>query len=138
MELRPSLKLVKLSYVFFLLVIIGLAFTEFPPLVLALPVIFLLFTGIRHIKKRFEKIVVSGEHLRYECGLVSKTIRTVELIKVQDIRVDQTLGQRMLGVGDLSLETAGGTSRIELKGIDAPQAASDQILNMARSCRQSG
>jgi hypothetical protein len=32
------------------------------------------------------------------------------LAKVQDVRVDQTLGQRLLNIGDLSLESAGGTA----------------------------
>ncbi len=57
----------------------------------------------------------------------------MELAKVQDVRVDQTLGQRMLNIGDLSLETAGETSRIVMQSIDRPQEAADHILELSRA-----
>jgi hypothetical protein len=41
----------------------------------------------------------------------------------------------MVGIGNLSLETAGGTSRIEIDSIDRPQAAADHILELARAQR---
>jgi membrane protein YdbS with pleckstrin-like domain len=143
MVLRPSLKFVKLSYVLCLLiaVAIGIGMEMNPPPVahleyaFALPAILLFFTFIRHIQRRLVKLTVMGDRLRYESGMFSKTTRTIELVKVQDVRVDQTLGQRMAGIGNLSLETAGGTSRIELDGIDSPQAAADHILELARSQR---
>ena len=68
-------------------------------------------------------------------GLFSKSTRTIELIKVQDIRVDRTIWQRMAGIGDLSIETAGSSSRIEIDSIDNPQEAADHIQELARSQR---
>ncbi len=146
MVLRPSLKFVKTSYVLCLLLAVALGVylaVASPPVEHAaygfiLPGILLFFTLIRHIQKRLVKITVLGDRLRYESGLFSKSTRTLELVKVQDVRVDQTLGQRMAGIGNLSLETAGGTSRIEMDGIDAPQAAADHILELARAQRSTG
>ncbi len=146
MVLRPSLKFVKLSYVLCLLLAVALGVylvTAKPPVEHAaygfiLPGILLFFTLIRHIQRRLVKLTIMGDRLRYESGLFSKSTRTIELVKVQDVRVDQTLRQRMVGIGNLSLETAGGTSRIELDGIDAPQAAADHILELARSQRSAG
>jgi len=143
MVLRPSLKFVKLSYLLCLLlaVAIGVGMKMDPPPVahleyaFALPAVLLFFTLIRHIQKRLVKLSVMGDRLRYESGMASKTTRTIELVKVQDVRVDQTLWQRMVGIGNLSLETAGGTSRIEMDGIDRPQAAADHILELAKSQR---
>jgi uncharacterized membrane protein YdbT with pleckstrin-like domain len=78
-------------------------------------------------------LIVSDGRLRYESGLLSKTTRSVELAKLQDVRVDQTLGQRMLNIGDLSFETAGGGSRIVIVSIDHPQQAADRILALSRA-----
>jgi uncharacterized membrane protein YdbT with pleckstrin-like domain len=90
---------------------------------------------IRHIRRRTTKLAVVGERIRYEAGLFSKTTRIIELTKVQDVRVDQTLSQRMVNVGNLSLETAGESSRIVMTSIDGPKEAAEQILELARAQR---
>jgi hypothetical protein len=41
----------------------------------------------------------------------------------------------MFSIGDLSLETAGGTSRIAMASIDHPQDIADHILELARAQR---
>jgi membrane protein YdbS with pleckstrin-like domain len=144
MQLRPSLKFVKLSYVIGLLMAVALGVYILtnradadPRLVWAflLPGVWLFVTLIRHTQRRLVKITILGDRLRYEAGLFSKTTRSIELIKVQDVRVDQTLGQRMINIGDLSLETAGGTSRIEIPSIDRPQEAADHLLGLAKAQR---
>jgi uncharacterized membrane protein YdbT with pleckstrin-like domain len=61
-------------------------------------------------------------------GLLSKTTRNIQLSKVQDVRVDQSLGQRMLGVGNISIETSGETSRLTVANIDSPHAVADEII----------
>lgn len=104
---------------------------------LALPALLAIFVLVRHVQRRLIKLTILDDRLRYEAGVLSKTTRTMELAKVQDVRVDQTLGQRLLNVGDLSLETAGGTSRIVIQSIDRPQEAADHILALSRSRRPS-
>lgn len=143
MLLRPSLKFVKLSYVFCLVLAVALGVyllavkdhREWTIYGFVLPAIFLLFTVVRHIKRRQVKVTITGDRLRYEAGFFSKTTRTIELIKVQDVRVEQSFGQRMVNLGDLSLETAGGTSRIEIDSVDSPKEAADHILSLAQAQR---
>jgi uncharacterized membrane protein YdbT with pleckstrin-like domain len=88
----------------------------------------LLFPIRRHIRRQSVKMTIAGDKLRYEAGLLSKTTRNIQLSKVQDVRVDQSLGQRMLGVGDISIETSGESSRLEMDNVDAPQAIADEIV----------
>jgi uncharacterized membrane protein YdbT with pleckstrin-like domain len=95
------------------------------PVVAAL---FLLLPIRRHIRRQSVKMTIAGDKLRYEAGLLSKTTRNIQLSKVQDVRVDQSLGQRMLGVGDISIETSGESSRLEMDNVDAPQAIADEIV----------
>jgi len=52
--------------------------------------------------------------------------------KVQDVRVDQRPFQRMFGVGDISIETAGETSRLTIPDVDRPQKIADEILNRSQ------
>ncbi len=150
MQIRQSLKGVKLAYALILILAIGIAAYWFnwfntgtPPNVpiwvpLLAPAVLLLLTFIRHIRRRTTKLEIEGERIRYEAGLFAKTTRIVELAKVQDVRVDQTLSQRMINVGDLSLETAGGSSRIVMSSIDNPKEAAEHILERARAQRAQG
>jgi membrane protein YdbS with pleckstrin-like domain len=142
MQLRPSLKFVKLSYVFCLVLAVAIAVylqvakpDQYFVWMFLVPGFFLVMTAIRHIKLRLVKLEILGDHLRYQAGFLSKSTRTVDLSKVQDVRVDQTLGQRMAKIGDLSLETAGQGSRISIQSIDNPQEAADHILGLARAQR---
>jgi membrane protein YdbS with pleckstrin-like domain len=104
---------------------------------LGLPALAALYLAVRHIRRRLVKLTILDDRLRYEAGLLSKTTRTMELAKVQDVRVDQTVGQRMLNIGHLSLETAGETSRIVMPSVDRPHEAADRILELSRG-RRSG
>jgi membrane protein YdbS with pleckstrin-like domain len=142
MELYASLKFIKLSYVLALVLAVALGVyllmdQSHPEYVWAftVPAFLLALTAIRHVQRRLVKLTILGDRLRYESGLFSKTTRTIELMKIQDVRVDQTLGQRLVNIGNLSLETAGGTSRIEIRSIDRPQEAADHILGLARAHR---
>ena len=141
MQLRASTKLIQFGYYISLLVAVAMAVYLLAIgnrdnrmwAMLALPALLALFTLVRHLQRRLIRLTIADGRLRYEAGLLSKTTRTMELAKVQDVRVDQTLGQRLLNVGDLSLETAGETSRIVMRSIDRPQEAADHILTLSRS-----
>lgn len=141
MQLRASLKTIKLGYVLSLLLAAGIevylqaTHNDDPRMLglLVIPAILIVFVAIRHIRRRLTKLVILNDRLRYESGLFSKTTRTVDLAKVQDVRVDQTAGQRMWNIGDLSLETAGSASRIVILSIDRPQDAADHILELSKA-----
>jgi uncharacterized membrane protein YdbT with pleckstrin-like domain len=83
----------------------------------------------RALGRQFTKTTISGDRLRYETGAFSKSTRTIQLSKLQDVRVDQSFSQRMFGVGNLSLETSGETSRLVLDDVDNPQSTADEIMN---------
>lgn len=144
MKVRQSLKGVKIAYA--LVAILAAAIAAYwlgasdPPEVplwapLLAPAALLLLTAIRHLQRRTTSLDVQGDRLRYEAGLFSKTSRIMELYKVQGVRYDQTLGQRMINTGDLSLETAGETSRIVMPSIDRPKEVAEHILELSRTLR---
>jgi uncharacterized membrane protein YdbT with pleckstrin-like domain len=137
---RPSMKFIRLGYVVVILLIIGAVIVQnqykdqlspqVPPW--AIPAAFavlLIWPAVRHWEQRFTKMTMVGDKLRYETGMLSKATRTIQLSKVQDVTVRQTLFQRMAGIGDLSIETAGESSRLTFPNIDRPQAIADRIID---------
>src|SRR5258708_6710884 len=119
MQLRASLKMVKLGYILSLLLALGIAVyllaihnqEDRMWALLGVPAILAVFAMIRNIRRMLTKLIVLDGRLRYESGLFSKTTHSIELVKVQDVRVDQRLGKRLLNIGDLSLESAGRDHR---------------------------
>jgi uncharacterized membrane protein YdbT with pleckstrin-like domain len=100
--------------------------------VMILPPLILLWPLARWVRRSFSKATVTGDRLRYVTGFASKSTRTIQLNKVQDVRVDQRMSQRFFGVGDIAIETAGEASRLMLHNVDNPQALADEILNRAQ------
>ena len=140
MQISASVKLIKIGYIVCLLVAIGIAVyllaiqnqDDRMWALEALPALAALYLLTRHLRRRMVKLTIVDDRLRYEAGFLSKTTRTMELTKVQDVRVDQTFGQRMLNIGNLSLETAGESSRIVMPSVDRPHEAADKILQLSR------
>jgi uncharacterized membrane protein YdbT with pleckstrin-like domain len=137
--IRPTLKFIKLGYAVVALLVVGCAilyFTLIPPenewrnrpWVLAIPALLFIWPIRRHIARQFTKATIAGDRLRYEVGAMSKSTRNISLPKVQDARVDQSVMQRMFGVGDLAIETAGEASRLTIRNVDRPQFVADEIL----------
>jgi membrane protein YdbS with pleckstrin-like domain len=140
-QISTSVKTIQIGYVVCLLAALGIAGyllaihnqDDRMWALLAIPALAALFLMFRHIQRKLVKLTILDDRLRYEAGFLSKTTRTMELTKVQDVRVDQTVGQRMLNIGNLSLETAGETSRIVMPSVDRPHEAADRILELSRA-----
>lgn len=137
--IRPTMKFIKLGYALVLLLIVACVVLFFTmtsegdewrtkPWLLAIPALLLFWPLRRHIAQRFTKATIAGDKLRYEVGAMSKSTRNISLPKVQDARVDQTVTQRMFGVGNLSIETAGEASRLIIRNVDRPQQVAEEIL----------
>ena len=132
---RPTLKFIQTAYIAVLvLVLAGFVaqhyylptWPKWTPLVLA---VLWLWVLIRHSRRLALKLTIGVEKLTYEEGLLGKSTRTIQLAKVQDVRVDQSVFDRMFGVGRLSVETAGGSSRLTMAPIDRPHEIADEITN---------
>ena len=142
-QIHPTLKFIRFGYAAVAASAVAAAaawlmwLPEYPWLP-AVPLVLAVWPAQRHIRRGFTKMTITGDKLRYESGFLSKSTRTIQLTKVQDVRVDQTLGQRIFGVGNLSIETAGETSRLTVCNIDGPQEVADAIIAAAQSAAGKG
>jgi uncharacterized membrane protein YdbT with pleckstrin-like domain len=134
--IRPTTKFIKAGFVLVLLLVIAAfvvraKFLDDRPAARWLPAVaaaFVLWPIERLIRRQAVKLTISNDKLRYEAGFLSTTTRIIQLPKVQDVRVNRTLWQRILGVGDLAIETAGESSRLVVENIDRPNVLAEQII----------
>jgi uncharacterized membrane protein YdbT with pleckstrin-like domain len=138
LTVRPSSKMIKTRYVFCVLLAAAIygygrwSGTQLN-LLLAVPALLLLWTLSQHFALRFTTLRIDDGTLRFEQGVLSRSTRSMELAKVQDVRVEQSIGQRLLNVGTITLESAGETGRLTMLNIDRPQQVADRILSAARA-----
>jgi uncharacterized membrane protein YdbT with pleckstrin-like domain len=131
MIIRPTMKFIYIGYVAAILgiaaIVSAVGGMEWPPWIAWASLLLLLWPLQRHVLNRLTKMTILDDKLRYETGLLAKTTRTILISRVQDLTVHQRISQRMFGVGDLSIETAGESSRLTISGIDRPQEIADHI-----------
>lgn len=136
--IRPTLRFLKAGAVLAALIFLALELlylTLWQPdvggWVMAVPPLILLWPLARYVRWRSEKILVTADRLRHESGLLGKTVRTIEINKLQQVNVRQTVRQRMFGVGDIGFETAGQGTWQGMRNIERPQQVADEIMNRA-------
>ena len=147
--IRPSMKFIKAGYVCALLVVCAAIVVNYTyvadhypnqryPYLPIVSLIVLLWPIKRHLQRQTVKLTVAGDKLRYETGLTSKTMRLIQLPKVQDVRVVQSFWQRIFGVGDISIETAGESSRLVVENLDRPRELAEQITDASTHASPEG
>ena len=132
--IHPSMKTVWAAYALTVVMIaLGVwayfTFAADKPRWLPALLLILLIPPLRmQMKRRLITLRLHDDHLTMESGLFSRTRRTLDMAKVQDVTVRQTFGQRLLGVGDLMLESAGESGRMAILNVDNPRDIADIII----------
>ena len=75
------------------------------------------------------------DSLEVETGIVSRSIDNLQLFRVRDLRLKQSVLGRLLGYGDISVtSTDQSTPHLTIRGVDAPRALYDTLREgVARS-----
>jgi len=144
--IRPSMKFIKAGYVAVFLVILAATFVHYKyvapqypePWLPGIAVLLLVWPLKCHLGRQTVKLTIAGEKLRYETGLATKSTRIIQLPKVQDVRVIQSLSQRLFDVGHVSIETAGESSRLVVENLDRPQQLAEQITDASANASPGG
>lgn len=132
-EIRPTMRFIHLGYaaVAILLVasLVWWATSQDSRVLVAVAAaaLLLLWPISKHIKRQRTCWKLENGQLRYESGVFSSTVKTIQLAKVQDVTVRRSFGQKMWGIGDLRIETAGQSSALEVSNVEKPQECADQI-----------
>ena len=92
--------------------------------VLALAVVFLL---VRYARWTTTNFVVTNERLIHREGVIAKNGIEIPLDRVQTIRFNQSIFERMMGAGDLLIESAGETGQNRFTDIRKPNVVQNVI-----------
>jgi uncharacterized membrane protein YdbT with pleckstrin-like domain len=83
--------------------------------------------GIRYIKWRTTNFVVTSDRVIYRSGLVTKTGIEIPLERVNTVFFSQRLFERLVGTGDLMIESAGQGGQQRFTDIRDPDRVQNTI-----------
>ena len=136
--IRPSMKSVWAAYLLAVATLVAGIWAVYryaqdqPAWLYFIPFLVLLPPLKMHFQRRLIKLQFRDDHLTLETGLFSRTRRTVDMAKIQDVTVQQTFRQRIMNVGDLMLESAGESGSMGIRNLDRPRAIADAIINSSK------
>ena len=78
---------------------------------------------------------VFQDSIEVETGLIARTVDNLQLFRVRDLRLRQSMLGRLLGVGDISVTSADQTTpRLTIRGVAGPRSIYDTLREgVARS-----
>ncbi|HLG16927.1 MAG TPA: PH domain-containing protein [Blastocatellia bacterium] len=82
----------------------------------------------KHVLRRREVYTLTTHKLEMRYGLIAKTVRNIPLNKIQDVTVTASAGERLLGLGDIVIDSASESGKIFLEDIHRPERYADMVL----------
>jgi uncharacterized membrane protein YdbT with pleckstrin-like domain len=77
------------------------------------------------IKRQTTRYLVTDRRIHIRTGMMSRNERTTHVDRVQNVNLNQTIVQRMLGIGDVDWDTAGtdaSDADFTFRGVDDPSS----------------
>lgn len=85
------------------------------------------WAAIRVARRQTTEFVVTTHRLVYRSGLMAKRGKEIPLERINDISFNQSVFERMIGTGDLAIESAGAQSRETFSDIPKPSQVQNEI-----------
>jgi membrane protein YdbS with pleckstrin-like domain len=83
---------------------------------------------VRHIQHIHTVFTLTTLKIEISTGLLSKKTQNIPLRHIQDVSVRESLSERLLGIGDIIIDTPAMESNTTLSNIREPRRYADQIL----------
>ena len=102
------------------------------PLALAL----FLVPAYYHLRRNMIQYTLTDSSIQIDCGLLSRTTRNIPLRTIQDVVVQASIPQRMMGYGNIIIDNASEVGgEVVLQNIHDPRGHADLLLRELRRWR---
>ncbi len=82
----------------------------------------------KYLETKYTKYTLTSQRLRMERGVLTKTIDEIELYRIKDTQLNQSLGDRMLNIGTIEVLSSDETNaKLFLPKIPNPREVREQL-----------
>ena len=89
-------------------------------ILLLISVVGILAIGIWWVRSKGERLALSDREVLMERGILAKQRTEIALSSIRSVRITQSLGQRLLDVGNIELFSAGDIAEIAVRSMPRP------------------
>jgi membrane protein YdbS with pleckstrin-like domain len=83
----------------------------------------------RHIRLKHTVYTLTGSKLEVRTGILSKDSKSIPLRHIDNVEISETLKERLIGIGDIFIDSAALDSKMVLENIKNPRKYADLIMN---------
>jgi membrane protein YdbS with pleckstrin-like domain len=88
---------------------------------------------VRHIRLKHTVYTLTTKKLEFRSGILSKVGQSIPLRHIDNVEVSETLKERMIGIGDVLIDSAALDSKMVMNNIRNPREYADLIMNQLQS-----
>ena len=92
------------------------------------------WVALRVVRRQTTNLVLTTDRLIHRVGVVAKRGKEIPLERINDIAYHQSVFERLIGTGDLSIESAGARSRETFGDIPRPAMVQNEIYRQMEAC----
>jgi uncharacterized membrane protein YdbT with pleckstrin-like domain len=97
--------------------------------------IIFVFPVSRHIQFRHTVYTLTDVKVEIQSGIFSQTARNVPLRHIRDVTVSETFKERLIGIGDVLIDSDAVEGKITMNNINSPRRYADLILDQLQHWR---
>jgi uncharacterized membrane protein YdbT with pleckstrin-like domain len=97
-----------------------------------------LWAGLRLLRWRFATYHLTDKRIIMEGGILSRTAETIPLDRIQNTVIHRPIGDRLIGAGDIEIESAGRDGVEVLHRIPKAEAFYNELLTTMNAPPQAG
>jgi membrane protein YdbS with pleckstrin-like domain len=90
--------------------------------------IFFIRPLVRHVRLRRTVYTLTGAKLEIRTGIFSKDTKSIPLRHIDNVEVSETLKERLLGIGDVLIDSAALDTKMVLNNVKNPRKYADLIM----------
>lgn len=95
--------------------------------------VFLIFALAPYVRWRFTTFVVTNERVITRAGVIAKRSKEIPLETLNDVAFSQSIVERILGAGDLTIESAGETGQNTFSNVRHPEQVQLEIYRASEA-----
>jgi len=88
---------------------------------------------VRHMRLRRTVYTLTGAKLEIRTGIFSKDTKSIPLRHIDNVEVSETLKERLMGIGDVLIDSAALDTKMVLNNINNPRKYADLIMEQLRN-----
>jgi len=99
-----------------------------PQILAVLTAVIFAFPAFRHLRRNRTSYILTRDKLRVESGLFSRTVRHIPLRSMQDVTLNISILERLLGIGNVVVDSAAEAGKIQMQQIHHPRKYAEMIM----------